>query len=181
MDKIINVVKTNLEQKLNVSYKTIDKEWQKKLASTYKSNYNYDEIKKEIGEYAEAMKKNKVIIKSDKIVVEPSVMYRTNGSVYIRCYVEFTVKSAKNPKDDVMERAVGYSCSYNKEYKVGKKVKAYVDVPIWRDHNINYYIDGNTKFIDAATAPKLTKSIFEYKLVESKEFGMKTINCKKQY
>ena len=127
------------------------------------------------------MKKNKVIIKSDKIVVEPSGMYRTNGSIYVRCYVEFTVKSAKSVKDDVMEHWVGFDCVYNKAYKVGKKVKAYVDVPVWRDHKGNYYIDNTTTFIDVATAPKLTKSIYEYKLVESKEFGMKTINCKKQY
>ena len=180
-EKLIDIVKTDLEQTLNVNYKTIDKDWVNKLAKTYKSRDDYEYVRNNINTYVKAMKKNKVIIKSDKIVVETSSLYLTGGKLYVRCYVEFTVKSAKSTEDRTANNTViGFGCGYNKDYKVGKKIKAYVDVPVWQDTEHVYRIADSCVFVDVATAPKLTKSIYEYKFTELDEYNVR-INCKKQH
>lgn len=88
-------IKTNLETRLNFDYRTADNEWISKLRATYFVYGDADDKKEtdKIKKYVETAKKNKVIIKSAKVVVEPSSMYRAIGMNYVRCYVKFKVSA----------------------------------------------------------------------------------------
>lgn len=88
-------VKTNLETRLNFDYRTVDNEWISKLRATYFVYGDADDKEKtdSIKKYVETAKKNKVIVKSAKVVVEPSSMYLSSGLYYVRCYVKFKVSA----------------------------------------------------------------------------------------
>ena len=86
-------VKKNIKTRLNFNYKTVTNKWINDLQSTYfvygdsydKYTTNY------IKDYIAKAKKNHVIIKCDKVVVEPSSLYYgTDGYTY-RCYAKFTI------------------------------------------------------------------------------------------
>ncbi len=97
-DKWCEKVERNLSYRLNVNYKTIDDKWIKGLRNTYpifsdeSMNSNY---KKVITDYANRVKRNKIIITSSQISVEPSTMFYCIGMGYmVRCYVKFKITSA---------------------------------------------------------------------------------------
>lgn len=98
LDMWVEKIKTNLTYRFNVDYRTIDQKWYKEIRSSY-CNYSYEkynqELKNDLNAYITAVKKNKVIIKTDSISVEPSTLYYA-GRYYIRCYVKFKVTSATN-------------------------------------------------------------------------------------
>lgn len=93
-------IETNLKMRLNVDYRTIDKNntWLNTLRSTYtqfeSANLN-KEITDNIKAYIKNVKKNKIVIKSDIISVEPSTLYK-EGSYYVRAYVKFKVSFEGN-------------------------------------------------------------------------------------
>ncbi|BCN32378.1 hypothetical protein [Anaeromicropila herbilytica] len=98
-----NTVKTNLEARLSVDYRTVGTKWINKLRGTY---YIFDfgdsddafqnkRITDDIKEYVKAMKKNKVIIKSSIVSVELSTLHDSNG-YFLRACIRFKVVSAKN-------------------------------------------------------------------------------------
>ena len=97
-DKWCEKVEKNLSYRLNVNYKTIDDKWIKGLRNTYPifNDESMDsDYKKVISNYVSRAKKNKIIIKSSQISVEPSTMYYCSGMGYmVRCYVKFKVTSA---------------------------------------------------------------------------------------
>lgn len=97
-DEWIRKVEVNLHTRLNVDYRTIDKDntWLETLRHTYFIFGSAESDKKEIDEikkYIKAVKKNKVIIKSEVIAVEPSTLY-FESRYYVRAYVKFKVVSA---------------------------------------------------------------------------------------
>lgn len=95
-----DMVRTNLECRFNVDYRTIDKKWCKKIKTSYINDENKEDdslIQDSLNSYIEDMKKNKVIIKSKLISVEPSTLYSFNG-YYLRCYIKFKVISAVDMK-----------------------------------------------------------------------------------
>lgn len=98
LDMWVNKIETNMESRFNVDYRTIDQSWYKKIRSSY-CDYSYEkyneQLKDELNTYIKAVKKNKVVIKSELISVDPSTLYYADR-YYIRCYVKFKVTSANN-------------------------------------------------------------------------------------
>lgn len=97
-DKWCEKVEKNLSYRLNVSYKTIGDKWINGLRKTYPifNDISMDSAyEKVISNYASRVKKNKIIIKSSQISVEPSTMFYCRGEGYmVRCYVKFKITSA---------------------------------------------------------------------------------------
>lgn len=83
-------VEKNLYYRLNVNYKTIDSKWIKNLNNTFSADKS-----KSIESYIKEMKKNKVVMKTSVISVEPSSLYLT-GTYNLRAYVKFKVTSAND-------------------------------------------------------------------------------------
>ncbi len=87
-------VEDNLKYRLNVDYRTIDNTWLNNLRSTY-FVANIATLDKEqtdqIKEYIKDVKKNKVVIKSSIISVEPSTLYKHVGGYQVRAYVKFKI------------------------------------------------------------------------------------------
>jgi hypothetical protein len=91
-------VETNLKNRLNVDYRTINNKWINTLRSTY-TQYGDTEHDKRITDaikdYVKAVKKNKIVIQSKVISVEPSTLYKFTG-FYVRAYVKFKVTYSGN-------------------------------------------------------------------------------------
>lgn len=88
-------IRTNLECRLNFDYRTVDNKWISKLRNTYYFYGDATADKKttdKIKAYVKTAKKNKVIVKADKIVIEPSTIHKDSG-FYVRCYVKFKVSA----------------------------------------------------------------------------------------
>ncbi|WP_455718425.1 hypothetical protein [Anaerosporobacter sp.] len=111
------VIKKNLNYRLNVNYKTIDNKWVKNLNSTLDS----DKIGS-INEYVKNIKKNRVVIKSSIISVEPSSLYLTD-SYCIRVYVKFKITSASNIKNTII-----FGDIYMPTLKMNKWHEGYYDI-----------------------------------------------------
>ncbi len=89
-------VETNLKMRLNVDYRTIDENntWLNNLRSTYTQHgvpFLDKEITDGIKEYIKGVKKNKIVIKSSIVSVEPSTLYTKGAGFYVRVYVKFKV------------------------------------------------------------------------------------------
>ena len=94
-------VERNLKTRLNVDYRTIDNNdtWFENLRTTYyimriEDSTHNSRVAESINDYIKYVKENKIIIKADKIAVEPSTLYFADGN-YVRVYVKFKV-SAKD-------------------------------------------------------------------------------------
>ena len=86
-------VETNLNSRLNVNYRTIDNKWINTLRSSYTQHgesISDKRITDDIKDYVSIVKKNKIIIQSKVISVEPSTLYMM-GTFYVRAYVKFKV------------------------------------------------------------------------------------------
>lgn len=98
LDHWCKKVEKNMKCRFNVDYRTIDKKWVNELRSTYYvwENDAYENKKRtdDIKDYVNFVKKHKIIIKADTVVVEPSSIYRYNTE-FIRVYVKFKVISFK--------------------------------------------------------------------------------------
>ena len=94
---ICDTVRKNLELRLNVNYKkTFTSKWKSELANTYR---NPSDMTSDINKYVTAAKARKVVVKSYKIVVDPSMVWRDGGTeYYVKAYVQFKVKSGNVPK-----------------------------------------------------------------------------------
>ncbi|MFU0827496.1 MAG: SLH domain-containing protein [Lachnoclostridium sp.] len=94
LDTWIDRIETNLKTRLNVNYMIIDNTWINTLRSTY-TQYKDAEINKrktdDIKKYVSLVKKNKIVIKSKVITVEPSTLYKNDAGFYMRTYVKFKV------------------------------------------------------------------------------------------
>ncbi|BCN32384.1 hypothetical protein [Anaeromicropila herbilytica] len=133
LDKWANTVKTNLEARLNVDYRTVGAKWINKLRSTYYV-YNWGDsddafqnkrMTDDIKEYVKVMKKNKVIIKSSLVSVEPSTLYFSHGYCLRTC-IQFKVVSAKSLKKQ--SDVIFGDSIYIKNLKKGKLIRMYVDI-----------------------------------------------------
>lgn len=98
----------NLAKRLNVDYRTIDKNniWLNDLRSTYyiyKYAISNKRMTDDIQDYIKFVKKYKIIIESEIIALEPSTLYYSKG-YYLRVYAKFRVKSPNFNliKDDII-------------------------------------------------------------------------------
>ena len=98
LDKYLNTwierAETNLSSRLNVDYRTIDNKWINTLRSAY-TQYgeaiNDKRITDDIKDYVNQVKKNKIVIQSKIITIEPSTLYKNNADYCFRVYVKFKV------------------------------------------------------------------------------------------
>lgn len=96
-DLICDKVRENLELRLNVNYKkTFTSSWKTALANTY---YSPESMTADINNYVKKAKARKVVVESSKIVVDPSTLWKDQGtgSYYVRVYATFKVKSGSVP------------------------------------------------------------------------------------
>lgn len=92
-DDWVKKVEDNLKYRLNVDYRTINNTWVNNLRSTYfvyRTESSNKKTTDDIKAYMSYVKKNKVVIKSSVISVEPSSLY-FDQSYRIRVYVKFKV------------------------------------------------------------------------------------------
>lgn len=122
------VVKENLYLRLNVNYKTIDNRWAKGLNDTFSSDKIND-----INAYIEQIKKNKVVIKTEVISVEPSSLYLT-GTYNLRVYVKFKVTSAKNINSTII-----FGDIYMPNIKLNRWHEGYYDIELNGAYNGKEY------------------------------------------
>lgn len=138
-------VEKNLKYRLNVNYKNIGDKWVLNILDTYRTasgKYNKqrdNNTKKKLKEYVKYVKKNHLILKSSKIVVEPSTLYSFDMQDYVRCYIKFKLVSATNKKKLVKEGKYLFSTfHYAPEIKgisSGKWKEMYVDIPLSGSNN----------------------------------------------
>lgn len=97
LDKYLDIwmerVETNLQNRLNIDYRTVGDAWINKLRSSYTQYsdvYDNKRITDEIKKYVNIVKKNRIVIQSKVISVEPSLLY-VHSAFYVRVYVKFKV------------------------------------------------------------------------------------------
>lgn len=99
-------VETSLQYRFNVDYRTIGDKWVGGLRSCY-TQYGDAKSDKRITDdilaYVKVVKKNKIVIQSQIIAVEPSTLY-VMGSYYVRVYIKFKVdySGTKLTADDLI-------------------------------------------------------------------------------
>lgn len=167
LDMWIEKIKTNLTYRFNVDYRTIGPKWYKEIRSSY-CDYSYEkynqELKEELNAYIKDVKKNKVVIKTELISVEPSTLYYDRG-YYVRCYIKFKVTSATN-MNDILVFGQGDNV-YFKNLQKNKWHEGYYDISVGVINGnsygddyavINEYIsDLLTKFKDHILKQKFNK------------------------
>ncbi len=89
-DTIMKQVEQYVENVLNVDYRTVDEKWKTRVESSYYPFTGYT-VNEMIDDYLKVMKKNRVIVESKLISVEPSAMYYFDGSFYVRVYAKYRV------------------------------------------------------------------------------------------
>jgi hypothetical protein len=105
-DEWIKKVEDNLKYRLNVDYRTIDATWLNNLRNTYyvfRNESSNKSITDDIKAYMNYVKKNKVVIRSSLISVEPSTLYY-DQSFRVRVYVKFKIsfQGEKKKQEDLI-------------------------------------------------------------------------------
>lgn len=91
MAEWVKSVEEYLNLAMNVDYRTIDKEWQEKIAGTFGNIHSYDKLVRRIETYVVNMKKLNVVVETEQIVVEPSTFHANTLGYCIRAYVRYKV------------------------------------------------------------------------------------------
>lgn len=93
-DKWCKKVENNLRLRLNFNYQTVNNEWINELRKTY-IIYNNKEMDrdraKNIRDYVNIAKKNKVKLQVQQVIVEPSTMYDSISGYMVRAHVKFKI------------------------------------------------------------------------------------------
>ena len=132
-DTALLKVERYLQHIFNVDYRTVDDKWKEGLASSFHSYKKDWRIDLWIDNYIEGMKKNKVIVESERIAVEPSAIYDSRGFLYVRTYVKYKI-TAKNVNVDPGELIYDAS-SLIKNIKNGEWRYGYFDIVISSNSN----------------------------------------------
>jgi len=120
----------------NVDYRTVDNQWIEGLGAVYtRSNLDMPEVIKR--RYVDKMKKNKVVIESSLISIEPSTLYFDAG-YRIRAYIRYRI-TAKDIKADQNE-LIFTPFVYLKNLKSGEWRTGYFDIQF--DSNDPFNGDG---------------------------------------
>lgn len=107
LDTWMDRVETNLQYRLNVNYKIVSNNWVNTLRGSYTQDGNKNSDKRitdAIKNYVDMVKKNKIVIQSKIIAVEPSSLYKDGAGYYLRAYVQFkvTYSGTKLTADDLI-------------------------------------------------------------------------------
>lgn len=155
-------VKKNVRTRLNFNYKTVTNKWVNDLQSTYfVYGDSYDKyMTNDIKGYIKKAKKNHVIIKCDKVVVEPSSLYynEVHGGYTYRCYARFKItadskaftRSAQNNNELIYS---GYPIAqWLKKAENGKTINLVFDVSVgtraMNDDGSSYAVNDWDQIID---------------------------------
>lgn len=156
LNDIVKSVEKTLNLQLNVSYKTIDKEWAEEFyksvsdhidlfeMSTTKKYYKNGKLiktyrytsKSVFTYYIKFVKKYKVTIQADKIYVDPNSIYIGDKFTSIRSYVRFKVnwKGKIMDVDRLVFPGDCYSSNLSRNYltglEKGKYIECMMDTPI---------------------------------------------------
>lgn len=143
LDRWCILVERNLNTRLNFHYQTVSNKWINELRSTYQLFNIASEDRKltdKIYSYQKNAKENKVIIKAEQIVVEPSSLYEDALLGYmIRCYIKFQTNIDKQN-----ELIFGKYNTNIKNLEKEKWLEGYVDLSI---RGITVGAVQNTEFI----------------------------------
>lgn len=138
-DEWVAMVEKNLTLRFNYNYKTTDKsKWKAELLTTYPKRYRDQHSKWIDSWFKNAAEKYQVQIKTSQIVVDPSSIYYSDHSYYVRCYVKFKVNANQYFSADSYDQNIYvYSDKmYFPGLKLNKSYEAVIDVP-FGDWNIN--------------------------------------------
>lgn len=132
-------IENNLTYRLNFDYRTVDNKWVTELASSYHIRYGQTKNEEQIADikdYVKTAKKNKVVIKADKIVIEPSSIYKQGGEFFVRCYLRFKVNADEIYSADSHRQSEMIYCDHGDDFvwlkylKKGQWYEGYYDIGI---------------------------------------------------
>lgn len=125
-----NNFEKNLNLRLNVDYRTVNDTWMNELMDTYPSRYDIEQgllddyfaagYKRELSEYMQYMKDNKIVIEGD-YYVEPSTTYLTTGAFNMRVWVKFRINSPTLKSAKIYQKGSG-------EFKTNTWYSGYADL-----------------------------------------------------
>lgn len=135
LDDWCKKIETNLKTRLSFDYRTVNNKWMNKVRKTYRKGMDAEQDKEymdDIKAYVKRAKKNKVVIKYSKVVVEPSTLYKEGGDKYIRCYVKFKLSADKVYSSGVKQDELIFNQRGNNVpgLKKNKWVEMVVDVSV---------------------------------------------------
>lgn len=102
---VLSRYKRYLELNTNVDYRTIDDSWAEEMSLALYPQFSREEYREAQGDgtgrnifqfYVDYAKKHKIIIKSNRIQVEPSAVYNMDDMMVFRAYVDFDVINFEN-------------------------------------------------------------------------------------
>lgn len=88
-DLALSKVKTHLQCIFNIDYRTSHKDWKEELASTY--GIIDDNTNKEIEEYIDTVKKNRLLVECEQISFDAGTLYESEEGLYLRAYVKYKI------------------------------------------------------------------------------------------
>ncbi len=135
-------IRQNLETRLNVDYRKIDRDyhWLNRLRNTYFISHDPEQdlkITKEIEDYIEKVKKNQVIIKGT-VDLDSSTLYKSLHGYFMRTHIKFKIVSANQMPAKQTDLIFGEHI-YFKGLKKGVWKEAVVDIGLG---SANPYSDG---------------------------------------
>lgn len=146
------MVGKNLKYRFNVDYRTIGDKWFDGIRHTYteSGSEEIDSVySKELKDYIKNVKKHKIIIKAQKIVVEPSTFYTDSFDIF-RCYVKFKIISCDNICIDSSKIIFSDLC--NLKLTKGKYLERYFDIEIAPSF-------GSLNYLYAAQSTRIARNI----------------------
>ena len=122
------------DHRFNVDYRTIDKDWGKKLVSFYRVPRDDESflkgIKNEIKKYIKFVKDNKVIIEAKPSSAEASAAYYDFYNLYFHEHMKFRIVSCKNLNKNLEKIIYGVLFS-NEPYGISRYYKEKVKLGKW--------------------------------------------------
>ena len=122
------------DHRFNVDYRTIDKDWGKKLVSFYRVPRDDESflkgIKNEIKKYIKFVKDNKVIIEAKPSSAEASAAYYDFYNLYFHEHMKFRIVSCKNFDKNLGKIIYGVLFS-NEPYGISRNYKEKVELGKW--------------------------------------------------
>lgn len=122
------------DHRFNVDYRTIDKNWGKKLVSFYRVPRDDESflkgIKNEIKKYIKFVKDNKVIIEAKPSSAEASAAYYDFYNLYFHEHMKFRIVSCKNLNKNLEKIIYGVLFS-NEPYGISRYYKEKVKLGKW--------------------------------------------------
>lgn len=119
-------IRNHYDLVLNVDYKTIDENWVDKMVDSFAPGGNERVFKRDLQEYVQWVKENEIVVEG-WVEPEPTMIYDTIPSRWVRSQYEFKVVSYKDNSNLLFDDG-----SYVLSLEKGRTYKGFVDVDIYR-------------------------------------------------